>query len=139
MNEKARITPLTTEMAIKEWDTIEGVICKVLDQACGRYDMGHVKDLVTEGKALVLLVWDPEEKVIYAAMIAQADVYPLKKVFNLSICAGDSLEEWGHLYPVIKFIAKKLGYDQIDITGRPGWKKFIPSATNMATCFTEDL
>ena len=139
MNNNARITPMTADQAIAEWDTLSSLFEKVMPRVCGRFGLDDVKDTVARGNALVLLVWDPEEHVIYAAILAEAEIYPSKRVFSLNMCGGEDIEQWGHLFPVIEYIAKKLGYDQIDILGRPGWKKFLPGTTSVLTQFTKDL
>ena len=139
MNPNVRVTPMSADLAIKEWDVIKSVITKVMDQACGRFTLEDVKERIASGHVMPMMIWDPTTQVIYSVICAEAEEYPLKKVFQLSICAGEDIEEWGHVYPAIKDIARAMGFDQIDIVGRRGWKKFLPGATTDLGVFIEDL
>ncbi len=139
MKSNVEVMPLSADQAIREWTVISGIMDKVLDYACGRYTMDHMKERVADGMALPMLIWNREDKHVYAVIVAEANIFPLKKVFTLSICGGEGLFEWCHVWPQIKDIARGMGYDQIEIMGRPGWKKFIHGAREITRCWVEEL
>jgi hypothetical protein len=139
MNPNIRVTPMSPEHAVKEWTVIKSFFEKALPYACGRHNMDHVLQRIKDGFLMPLLVWDPEEKFIYAVLGAEGANYPLKKVFEVTLAGGENLQEWAHVYPAVKEIARSMGFDQIDVTGRRGWGKFIEGARDVATIFTEDL
>jgi hypothetical protein len=101
--------------------------------------MEHVRERIEKGIVMPLLIWDPEDKIIFAVLCAEGSDYPLKRVFEITVAGGEMISEWGHVYPAIKDIARAMGYDQIDIVGRRGWGKFIPGAIDVSTQYTEDL
>lgn len=138
-----RLSSLDPDQAIAEWDVLATFFEKALTapSVCGRMTLENVKKSVEDGNSKVVIAWDPDPKapVIYAAFLIEANQYPSgKKVFSIALCGGGGVEHWGHLYPDFRRMATELGFDQLEISGRPGWAKFI-GAKEVSRKFVEEL
>ena len=134
-----KLSALTTKQAVQEWPVISGFLAKGIERACGRLTIDDVFELVRTEKLMVLIAWDPEEKQVYAVFGIEALEFPNKKVFNITLAGGADIDKWGHLYPAFKEIAKTLGFNQMEVSGRAGWKRFLPGTTEVGRIFVEDL
>ena len=136
-----RLSLLTKDQALAEWDVLSKMFDIAIPRTLGRVTLDTLKANVEEGKGLVVIAWnpDPMAPVIHAAFMVEGDGYPSgKKVFSISLCGGSDISEWGHLYPQFRDMASELDFDQIQITGRPGWAKFI-GAKEVSRTFIEEL
>lgn len=141
MNPNAKLTVLEKDQAIREWPVISGFFEKALPYSAGRWSLDDLRGSVEDGSMMCCVIWDPEEKHIYAVMGCEGDEYPGRKVFNMSVCGGehDSISEWSHLWPAFVHIATEMGFDQIEVSGRPGWKKICKGTVEIARCYAMDL
>ena len=121
----ARLTALEGHQALAHWPVIASILEGVIPYTCGRLKLEDIRDSVEREDAFIVLAWDPNQGSVYAVFVCEGEAYPHKKVFNVSQCAGRNLEEWAHLYPDMKRLAKALGFEQIEITGRPGWGRAL--------------
>lgn len=136
-----RLSLLSKEQALSEWDVLSKMFDIAIPRTLGRVTLETLKAHIEEGKALVVIAWnpDPAAPVIHAAFLVEGDRYPSgKKVFTISLCGGSDISEWGHLYCQFRDMAAGLGFEQIQITGRPGWAKFI-GAKEVSRTFVEEL
>lgn len=133
------VSVLTTPQALAAWPLIAPFIEKAIPYAAGRITLESTRDYIAAGKALAIVVWDQESKAILAVMTAEALDFPRKRVFAITLCGGEQIDRWGHIYPALKQIAVNIGFDQIDVSGRAGWKKFLPGATEIGRTFVENL
>jgi hypothetical protein len=140
--EKAeRLTLLSKEQALSEWDVLSKMFAIAIPRTLGRVTLDTLKANVEEGKALVVIAWnpDPMAPVIHAAFMVEGDGYPSgKKVFTISLCGGSDISEWGHLLWQFRDMAAELDFDQIQFTGRAGWSKFI-GAKEVSRNYVEEL
>jgi len=138
MAEKASV--LTTEQVLAEWDVIGNLLELGIPYSVGRTSIEDIKQNIIDGYSIVMIAWNPDPKApeIHAAFLVDADVYPKKKVMNITLCGGGNIQLWAHLWPQLKASAKSQGFDQIEINGRAGWSKFI-SAKEVSRTFVEEL
>lgn len=135
----AKITALTPEQAIREWEVIGGFLSKSLVYALGRLSLDALMQRVIDQEALILIAWEPEARHIYAAFYAEVEQYATGvRCFTLGAAGGSDIAEWGHLWPAFEAIARQNGCDQIEVFGRRGWKPFI-DAREVATVFVKEL
>jgi hypothetical protein len=136
----SRLSLLSKEQALSEWDVLRKFFDLVIPATFGRRDIESVRAQVEDGRANVVIAWNPDPKapVIYAAFLIEAEQYIDKKVFLITLCGGGRIEEWGHLLPDFRNMATELGFDQIEINGRPGWSKYVGSKAVRHT-FIEEL
>ena len=136
----ARLSLLTKEQALAEWDVLEGFFLKAIPLTLGRRTIEDVKEQLEDDRGMVVIAWDPDPKapVIYAAFLIESEQYPSKKVFNIALCGGGEIKEWGHLYWQFRDMAQGLSFDQLEIEGRAGWSKFI-GAKEVSRKFVEEL
>lgn len=141
MNPNAKLTVLEREQAIREWPVISGFLAKALPYCAGRVTLESIKEDIERGSIMVCVIWDPGEKHIYSVVGCEADEYPGRRVFSLAYCGGepDSIKEWGHVWHAFVHIAKEMGFDQIEVVGRPGWKKICTGTTEFARVLAMDL
>ena len=141
MNPNVKLTVLEKDQAIREWPVIGGFLAKAIPYAAGRWTLDDLRTQVEEGAMMCCVVWDPEEKHIYAVMGCEAEEYPGRRVFSISYCGGEenSIQEWGHIWEAFVGIARGMGFDQIEVVGRPGWKKICKGTVEYARCYAMDL
>ena len=52
--------------------------------------------------------------------------YPLRKVFSCIFCAGDEMDQWADsMMSMLMSYARDSGCASIELTGRPGWTRFL--------------
>lgn len=120
------------------WETIARFLQKGDQYAVGRYSAWEMKDRVKDGTVMILVAWNPETSTIHAAFAAEGAEYPRKKVFAIILAGGEDIWKWKHLWPAFEFVARDLGFDQIEIVGRRGWGRFI-DAPEVASVFVKEL
>ena len=137
----ARLSILTKEQALSEWDVLGDLFALAIPSSLGRRTIEGVRQEIEDDLGMVVIAWDPDPKapVIYAAFLIESEQYgESKKVFNIALCGGSDIEEWGHLFWQFRDMAKELDFNQIEIVGRAGWSKFIGSKAVRHT-FIEEL
>lgn len=134
-----KISNLLPHQAMEMWH----VIGPLLDKACfhnaGRQTIDDVYDCVARGQMMIHLVWNPDTEHVYAAIGSEGYFYPRKKVFALTMAGGEHVKLWRHLWPAFKEIGRQLGFEQIEVSGRPGWIKYLPGAREIGRTFIEEL
>ena len=134
----AKLSQLPPEDAIAQWPLLAQLLGKADPYCLGRYDAESLREEVESGHTTILVAWDPETRYVYAAFAAEGHEYPGKRVFSIIMAGGENIDKWAHLWPAFRYVAKRMGFEQIQVTGRRGWKKFI-SAPEVGTFFVEDL
>lgn len=138
--EKIRLTPLTVDQAEAYWPHILPHLMPVFEYSCGRVDADATYDAVMEGMAELLLVWNPDTALIFAVIVGEGRNYPGRKVYSVGLCAGHHLDIWAErVWKGLKKHAVDSGFNQIEVVGRRGWKRFIPGAEEIATFYAMDL
>jgi hypothetical protein len=134
-----KLTALSGEQAIANWSTISGMLEPALKYSEGRVDIDDVRQHVEDEMTMIIIAWNPQTGDVYLAFAAESNHYATGlKTMNLSLAGGNSSGEWRHLWPELKGIAKRLGFDQIELTGRPGWGRVFGLKEKCRT-FIEDL
>jgi len=134
----SRLTALEGHQAIAHWPVIASILEGVIPYTCGRITLDDIRGSVEREDSMIVIAWDPNLNEVYAVFVCEGEAYPGKKVFNINQCAGRQLEDWIHLYPDMKRLAKALGFEQIEITGRPGWGRAL-GLRETARVYIEEL
>ena len=137
--EDTRVSVLTRERAVAEWDVLAPFFEQAIPYTCGRRDIDDVRDCVDDGNGLVIIAWNPDASEIYATFLAECLQYPKKRVMSLTLCGGGSIALWKHLYPAIVHVAESMGFDQLEVVGRPGWSKIVGADKETNRMFVEEL
>ena len=128
------------QQAIDNWETILPYLDQVFEYSADRIDADGALQTLKDGLSEILLVWDPDSFMIYAVMVAEVKIYPKRSVYSIGLCGGGHIHIWKErIWPALKQHARDLGYNQIEIIGRRGWKAFIPGAREIATFYAIDL
>ena len=134
-----KITALSADQAIANWSTISAMLEPALNYAEGRVDMDDVRKHVEDELTMIIIAWNPKSGDVYLAFAAESSLYATGlKTMNLSLAGGSSSSEWRHLWPELKNMAKDFGFDQIQLTGRPGWGRVFGLKEKSRT-FIEDI
>lgn len=121
-----KLTELTSDQAIASWDVLAPMLDKAIQKGGeGRFTIHDIRRTVAEGLMLILAIWDPERKAVYAVLGCEGSHLPGKRVFTITLCGGAKAREWMHLYPAVRHIALSKGYDQIEVCGRKGWARLF--------------
>ena len=135
----SKLTSLTPDQVRDNWNVIAGLLEKATDRSCGRISLQDVQQAIVESTGIVLIAWDPKIGEVYAAFFCEIDEYKTGcKCWNIALCGGRDVEDWGHLWIVMKEVAKNHGCDQIEISGRKGWGRVL-GLKETARLYIEDL
>lgn len=122
----SKLTSLSSEQALANWDTIAGLLEPALQYAYGRITIEDVRKVIDEEMGMIVIAWDPKTNAVYAAFFCEIDHYVTgRKCWNISLAGGHDIDEWIHLWPVLQQIGKDQGCDHIQISGRPGWGRVL--------------
>jgi len=137
---RIKLTELTAKQAIDGWELLVPYLEKVFERSAGRIEMEGAKKIVADGLAGVLLIWDPSIHRIYAVIVAEAKIYPDRRVYSIGLFGGEKIELWAErMWPALQQVARAQGFNQIEMVGRRGWGRFIPGAKEIATFYAMDL
>ena len=135
----AKLTTLSAEQAVANWNAIEPLLSKSLPYALGRVSMEDVKDVVAKEMGMIVIGWDPTTSEVYVAFFCEIQTYKTgRKCFHISLAGGREIGEWIHLWPVLKKIGKDQDCDHIEISGRPGWGRVL-GLREVSRMYVEDL
>lgn len=135
----AKLSMLTADQALANWPTVAGFLEKAIPYTCGRITIDEVRGAIEQGMGVVVIAWDPKEGAVYAAYFCEVEQYKTgRKCWNVALCGGHDIEEWKHLWPVMKEIGKAQGCDQIELTGRPAWGRVL-GLKEVSRTYIEDL
>ena len=134
-----KLSALSKEQSLGNWEAISAMLEKAIPYSCGRITIDDVRQSIEDEMSMVIIGWDPQKGAVYMALTAESEVYKTGvKCMNLNLGGGDSIELWAHLWPELKRMAKSMGFDQIELTGRPGWGRAL-GLRETARTFIEDL
>ena len=123
-----RLSVLDAKQSMAGWEqSIGPLLAKSLEYARGRYTIEDLHSWVSEESASVMIAWDPDMAIIHAAFLLEGCEYPNKKVLSITAAGGDSVKEWIHLFPAFSEVAREMGFEQIEVVGRPGWERLLVS------------
>jgi len=132
---RVRASVLSSEQALEGWEqSIGPLLEKSLKYSRGRFDIDDLHSWVAKEEASVMITWDPDIPIIYAAFLLEGSQYPNKKVLSITAAGGDHIEKWVHLFPAFCEVAREMGFNQIEVIGRPGWEKIITDPDSYSTC-----
>ena len=105
------------------WEHVSGYIQDSLKYSDDAYNLDSIKDSLIKGIMQLWVILD--DKDVCAAVVTQAVSYPNQKVIEILFIGGSGMSSWLHLINDIKLWSKNLGYDAVQIYGRPGWEKLL--------------
>ena len=106
-------------------DDFARLIKPALDMSHGREDLANVTDRIRTGAYQLWLVFDEDNKAI-SALVTRLEEYPIKRMLNFMFIGGAEMSEWHEdLLSVLEIFAREQGCSGFELTGRPGWKKFL--------------
>lgn len=88
-----------------------------------RFDEDTLIETLLAGRMDLWIAFD-EEIVAFAATAIHT--YPLRKVFSCIFCAGEKMDQWAdNMMDMLMSYARDSGCASIELTGRPGWTRFL--------------
>lgn len=125
------------------WPEVAPVIKPALD-AGRRHNLSDIKEaLEKRDMQLWLMYCDPSEEVptgLAGAFITEIINYPRLRVANIAYCAGTDVDGWiEYLYMTVENFARSHKCDEVEVYGRPGWKKKLQGYNMEAAVFTKRL
>ncbi len=116
---------LTVEpsIAIQHWEELYQFLKLGVDHSNGELDEATVKEQVASGNLLVAAVYD-ESRLVAAVAFEMITFTTGKKVINIQLAGGDSLDAWfEQMDEIAQLIAKARDCDDVYIVGRAGWQR----------------
>lgn len=106
-------------------EQLRPLIRKLGSHLCNRFDEDTLVAALTAGKMDLWIAFDDAEKILCFAATAIHE-YPLRKVFSCIFCAGEKMEEWAEdMMSMLMSCARDNGCQSIELTGRPGWTRYL--------------
>ncbi len=137
MNEKMRLSPLPIEAVEKNWiSTLGPMLHPAVEKSPGWTNVSGLLDDVRNGDAKIVIIWDPEQGVVFATLYCEMQQHQLKRVFQISFCGGAEITEWIHMYDAVRAYAASLGCQQVSFYGRKGWERIFKGRETIRT-FTD--
>ena len=101
------------------------LISPALEMSHGREDLVNVVERVRSDMYQCWLVFDENNKPI-SALVTRLEEYPTKRMLNFMFIGGAEMSDWHEdLLDVLESFAKDNSCSGFELTGRPGWKKFL--------------
>lgn len=109
----------------KNQDVIVEYLLKVINKT-PEVTLKHVMEAIEKGDSQLWLSYKGKE--VLGAVVTKGVTYPARFRLLIHLCGGKDIEEWvdSAISNIEKF-AKEKGLDGVEIYGRKGWTKLIPS------------
>ncbi len=89
-----------------------------------RFDEDTLFETLRDGKMDVWIAFEEDEILAFGATAIHT--YPLRKVFSVIFSAGGKLGQWADdMMDMWMSYARDSGCSSIEVTGRPGWTRFL--------------
>lgn len=90
-----------------------------------RFDEDTLVAALVAGRMDLWISFDETGAIVCFAATAVHE-YPLRKVFSCIFCAGDHMDLWADkMMSMLMDYARDCGCASIELTGRPGWTRFL--------------
>lgn len=90
-----------------------------------RFDEDTLVAALAAGKMDLWIAFNDAGNILCFAATAIHE-YPLRKVFSCIFCAGDEMDKWADsMMSMLTSYARDSGCKSIELTGRPGWTRFL--------------
>lgn len=90
-----------------------------------RFDEDTLIQALTDGRMDLWIAFDGDGKIVCFAATSIHE-YPLRKVFSCIFCAGEQMSLWADgMMSMLMSYARDNGCRSIELTGRPGWTRFL--------------
>lgn len=118
------------------WPTVAPMIERVLPHTDGKYLACDIRDLLLSRD---MQLWVAVDEDILSCAVTQIHTWPRKKVATIVMCAGDDMGHWLHMHDFLASWALENGCQAIEIYGRPGWEKVLPSYKKIHVVLRREL
>lgn len=119
------VSAVPREHVLRIEDQLRPLIKRLGSHLGNRFDEDTLIDALASGKMDLWIAFD-DEGVIVAFGATAIHEYPLRKVFSAIFASGTKLGEWSDnmMFMWMQY-AKDCGCSSIEVTGRPGWTRFL--------------
>jgi hypothetical protein len=117
------IVAIPTEHIERLWPVIGVGVERCLAKGVGKFTAAEVRERVTSGHWLLFIV--QESNIVKATIICNVEE-GARRVFEVGMAWGNGLAEWSDdVDQCLTKVATELKCDDIVITGRRGWAKYL--------------
>lgn len=118
----AQLSMMTAEQALKNWEQISRLLQPAVDRSMGRVSLEGIRKAVEDELGIIVIGWDPSSGETYVAFFCEVEQYDTgRRCWKISQAGGHEIDEWIHLWPVLKGMGRQFGCDHVELVGRPGW------------------
>lgn len=107
------------------WPKVERILKPAIDQSGGRYTVDTTRSAISRGEMQLWIAFKDTE--IYAAMTSTVSVYPAKTMLCVVHCGGRMMGLWLQTMKQVEDWAQAQGCAGVEIVGRGGWAKALPT------------
>jgi len=119
------VSAVTKEYVLEIEEQLRPLIRKLGSHLGNRFDEDTLIAALAAGRMDLWIAFD-DDGVILAFGATAIHEYPLRKVFSAIFSAGTKLDQWADdmMFMWMQY-AKECGCSSIEVTGRPGWTRFL--------------
>lgn len=118
------------------WPHVQPLLDPALAPDLADDDIETVRADLDAGRALLWIVWDGT---LRAAVTTKIVDTPNKRLCVITACGGRGVRDWVGLVAEIERYAAAECCDAVRLTGRRGWKRFLPHYQEPWICLEKGL
>jgi hypothetical protein len=119
------------------WDEMVKLL-STIPGVCDRYTMADIRKWHDAEEMQAWRIFDVDSGKTIAVFCTEAHDWPSKRVLAIPFIAGHDMERWLGFLPALERFAKDEGFDEVELSGRPGWGK-VTGYEERYRVFTKDI
>lgn len=111
------------------WNLAKPFLEKSMPYSGGRYDIDAMYEQIRQGTQQLWMIADEDARNPIAAFTTRVIEYPRLKTLSCQFCGGHGVRDWAEqVDDLLNNIAREFGCTAIEMTGRKGWTRVLPSS-----------
>lgn len=119
-----KISLIPQEAITKMWPHVRKQLGRAIGQSKGRHTMASTRKWLVEGRYLLWVIAEDRFDQPCASAVTGVVHYPAKRVLTVILMGGGRMDDWAADFnDTLYRLARELGVDEIELTGRKGWRR----------------
>ena len=132
------VLPVPAQSVARRWQQVAPMLDAALPYAQGRFTLQGIYDDLEDGSKDLWAFYRGAE--IIGAVVTVYTDFPALKLCTVLLCGGNDIDEWKDQgLDAIERAALRDGCSQIEIVGRPGWRRKCASYDHAGDWLVKNL